>query len=128
MNKNLPKSLKYVFPSSKYWTGVGFLRERNHRLPVTSVGMVDIDLTLDVKLFNTQPMTRTYKSAASDQYMGIRKHTRLGILSLLVISNPNSLRCFQKLTKGFCPDSMDACITVSSEEGTIELWVFGEVR
>jgi hypothetical protein len=119
MNKNLSKSLKYIFPSSKYWTGVWFLRERDHHLPITSVRRVDIDLTLDVKLFSTQRMTRTYKSATSNEYMGIRKHTRLRILSLLVISNAkNSLRCCQKLTKGFCPDSMDASIM---EEGTIEL-------
>jgi hypothetical protein len=129
MNKNLPQFLKYIFPSGKYWTGVWFLRERDHHLPVTSVGRVDIDLTLDVKLFSTQPMTRTYESATSDEYMGIRKHTRLKILSLLVISKAKkSLRCFQKLTKGFCPDSMDACIVVSSAEGTIGLRVFGEVR
>ena len=71
-------------------------------------------------------MTRTYESAASEEYiLGIRKHTRLRILSLLVISKAkNSLRCCQKLTKEFCPDSMDACIMASSEEGFIELWVF----
>jgi hypothetical protein len=124
MNKNLPKSLKYIFPS-----GVWFLRERDHHLPTTGIRRVDIDLTLDVKLFSTQPMTRTYESAASDQYiLGIRKHTRLRILSLLVISKAkNSLRC-QKLTKRFCPDSMDACIMVSGEGGTIKLWVFEEVH
>ena len=130
MNKNFPKSLKHIFPSSKYWTGIWFLRERDHHLPITRVRRVDIDLTLDVKLFSTQPMTRTYESAASDEYiLGVRKHTRLRILNLLVISKvKNSLRWRQKLTKAFCPDSMDACTMVSSEEGTIELWVFGEVR
>ena len=129
MNKNLSKSLKYIFPSSKYWTGVWFLRERDHHLPITSARRVDIDLTLDVKLFSTQLMTRTYESAASDEYiLGIRKHTRPRNLSLLVLSKAkNSLRCCQKLTRGFCPDSMDGCIMVSSEEGTIMLWVFREV-
>ena len=75
-------------------------------------------------------MTKTYESAASEEHiLGIRKYTRPRILRLPIISKAeNSLRsCCQKLTEGFCPDSMDACIMVSSEEDTIELWVFGEV-
>jgi hypothetical protein len=131
MNKNLPKSVKYIFPSSKYQTGVWFLRERDRHLPFTSVGSMDIDLadTNIVKLL-AQPTKQTYESPASDQCIpGIRKEPRLRILSLPVISKAkNSLRCCRKLTKGSCPDSMDVCIMVSSEEGTIELRVFGEVR
>src|SRR5882757_6773884 len=112
MNKNLPKSLKYISLSSKYWTRVLFLKGRDLHLPFVSIGRVDIEILADktctviVKLFR-QPMRKTYKGTPSDEHiLGIRKETRSRVLSLLTISKAkNKLRYCQQLTKEFCTNS-----------------------
>jgi len=43
MNKNLPKFVKYIPPSSKDWTGVWFLRYMALHLPITCIGRENID-------------------------------------------------------------------------------------
>ena len=45
INKDLPQFLKYIFPSSKNWTRVRFLRYRDLRLPFANIRRMYIDLT-----------------------------------------------------------------------------------
>ena len=74
MNKNLPKFVKYIFPSSKEWTRVWFLGYRDLRLHFASISTEIIDViglgvnlhTISVKLF-TLPTEKTHKCAASDE-------------------------------------------------------------
>jgi hypothetical protein len=43
INKNLPKFVEYILPSSKQWTGVWFLRHRNFHLHFASIDKEIID-------------------------------------------------------------------------------------
>jgi len=120
MNKNLPKSVKYIFPSSKDWAGVWFLRYRDLHLPLDCIGrkiinnivLADKIGTIIPKSF-TQRTRKTYKSAACDEGIPcIRKETQARMLSLLIISKRNNI-WRKQLTKEFCSDSVDpelACI------------------
>ena len=44
MNKNLPKHVKYIFLSSKQWTGVWFLRYTGLHLPFLGIEGETIDI------------------------------------------------------------------------------------
>ena len=44
MNKNLPKLVEYISPSSKQWTGVWLLRYRDLHLPFPGIEGETIDI------------------------------------------------------------------------------------
>ena len=86
--KNLCKHVQYISLSSKKWTGIWFSRYGNldHFI---SIGRENIDLA-DRKMFGTSLHSyerKTYKSAASDEYIpGIRQKTQVRRRSLLIMS------------------------------------------
>ena len=79
MNKNLPKLVKYIFPSNKQWTRVWFAGYGGLHLPFTGIDLMNVvDL---VKTSINMPVfcsirRMNYKRAAIDEYiLGIRKET-----------------------------------------------------
>jgi hypothetical protein len=88
MRKYLPEFLKYIFTSSKDWTGVWSLRYRNLCTSIASRGnnnLAEKISTIIAKLFIQR---KAYiKSATGDKYiLGILEETRTRVLSLLIIS------------------------------------------
>ena len=84
----LLKFLKYILPSSKDWTGVGLLSDRDVYLRSTSVSRKNV-LSIELVLkSDTSTMKTYYKSATSDEnIMGIFKETRPRLLNLLIVSD-----------------------------------------
>ena len=86
VNKNLPKLVKYFFPSNNQWTGVWFPGYRSLHLPFTSTDVVNI-VDLEKTSINMPALSvlreMNYKSAAIDEYiLGIRKEAQARIPSL----------------------------------------------
>ena len=80
MNKNLPKLVKYIFPSDEQRTGIWSAGYRDLHWPfarIDSVNIADlVKITCIIFARFTQPATMTYKSAASDEYiLRVRKET-----------------------------------------------------
>ena len=82
MNKNLPKLVKYIFPSNKQRTRVWFAGYRglHLHLPFTSINVVSIaDLAKTTSVstpISCSIREMNHKSAAMDEYiLGVRKET-----------------------------------------------------
>ena len=74
--KNVPKLVKYIFPSSKEWTRIWWLKCQDC-LPFSRMNVDNIGLTVNLynyyQIFYTT-YRKTYKSAIGDEYiLGIRK-------------------------------------------------------
>ena len=81
MNKNLPKLVKYIFPSNKQWIEVWSLSYRGLHLHFASIASMSIGgvlmkTTCIIMLDFMQPARMTYKSTASDEYIvGVGKES-----------------------------------------------------
>ena len=84
MTENLPKLVKYIFPTSKELTEVWSLRYRDLPFTIISVGLI-VNLCTLYSYYSTVYKTyKTYKSPVGDKY--IQKTTQFRILILLMIS------------------------------------------
>ena len=87
MTENLPKLVKYIFPTSKELTEVWSLRYRDLPFTIISVGLIVNLCTLYSYYSIVYKTYKTYKSPVDDKYiLDIRKTTQFRILILLMIS------------------------------------------
>ena len=57
--KNLPKLVKYIFPTSEEWTGVWSLRYRE--LPFTSISIMNVGVAVNLYTVITESYTQPTK-------------------------------------------------------------------
>ena len=107
MSKYLLKFIKYILLSSKDWTAVRLLSNRDVHLCSTSISRVNIDiLYIELVLKSDTTTTKTYcKRATSDEdILGIRKEMRISrLLSLLIISDSQKHICISNSQRDFVP-------------------------